>query len=98
MTSEAIPGGVPSILASFDPVMSFLDDESPFGVFDLSGSVQEWTKDSPAGGADARMALVKGGSYTRRDPADFRISSRYIYPETLKSPEIGMRVVLRPRP
>jgi formylglycine-generating enzyme required for sulfatase activity len=84
-------------LASFDPVMSFLDDESPAGVFDLAGSVQEWTKDSPAGSASARLAVVKGGSYGRRDPADFRISSRYIYPETLKNPEIGLRVVLRPK-
>jgi formylglycine-generating enzyme required for sulfatase activity len=85
-------------LASFDPVMSFLDDESP------AGRVSIWRAACRSGPRTARPAAPARGwpwskarSYGRRDPADFRISSRYIYPRTLKNPEIGLRVVLRPK-
>ena len=28
-----------------DPVMTFPEDKSPYGVFDMAGNVQEWTTD-----------------------------------------------------
>jgi formylglycine-generating enzyme len=28
-----------------DPVMSFPEDKSPYGIFDMAGNVQEWTRD-----------------------------------------------------
>ena len=27
-----------------DPVMSFPEDKSPYGIFDMAGNVQEWTQ------------------------------------------------------
>jgi formylglycine-generating enzyme len=35
----------PRTARQIDPVMSFPEDVSPYGVFDLAGNVQEWTKD-----------------------------------------------------
>jgi sulfatase modifying factor 1 len=35
----------PRTARQIDPVMSFLEDVSPYGVFDMAGNVQEWTKD-----------------------------------------------------
>ena len=28
-----------------DPIMTFKEDQSPYGVFDMAGNVQEWTRD-----------------------------------------------------
>ncbi|MFI5455821.1 MAG: SUMF1/EgtB/PvdO family nonheme iron enzyme [Isosphaerales bacterium] len=35
----------PRTAQQVDPVMSFPEDKSPYGVFDMAGNVQEWTRD-----------------------------------------------------
>ena len=35
----------PRAFRQIDPVMTFPEDKSPYGVFDMAGNVQEWTKD-----------------------------------------------------
>ncbi len=35
----------PRTYGQIDPVMTFSEDASPYGVFDLAGNVEEWTKD-----------------------------------------------------
>jgi len=35
----------PRTARQIDPVMSFPEDRSPYGVFDMAGNVQEWTRD-----------------------------------------------------
>jgi formylglycine-generating enzyme required for sulfatase activity len=35
----------PRTARQIDPIMSFPEDVSPYGVFDMAGNVQEWTKD-----------------------------------------------------
>ena len=33
------------VFRQIDPVMSFPEDRSPYGIFDLAGNAQEWTRD-----------------------------------------------------
>ena len=33
------------VFRQIDPVMSFAEDRSPYGIFDLAGNAQEWTRD-----------------------------------------------------
>lgn len=42
---QAIKGLRPRDLRKIDPVMSFSDDASIYGVFDMAGNVEEWTRD-----------------------------------------------------
>ena len=35
----------PRAFRQIDPVMSFPEDKSPYGIFDMAGNVQEWTRD-----------------------------------------------------
>jgi formylglycine-generating enzyme required for sulfatase activity len=40
------PGGSRSrVSGQIDPIMTYPEDTSPYGVFDMAGNVQEWTKD-----------------------------------------------------
>ncbi len=35
----------PRVFRKVDPVMSFPEDRSPYGIFDMAGNIQEWTQD-----------------------------------------------------
>ena len=42
---EAPKWSQPRVFRQIDPVMSFPEDRSPYGIFDMAGNVQEWTRD-----------------------------------------------------
>jgi formylglycine-generating enzyme len=43
--NEPIKGSRPRVLHEIEPKMSFADDHSPYGAFDMAGNVEEWTRD-----------------------------------------------------
>jgi formylglycine-generating enzyme len=43
--NEPIKGSGPRVLHDVKPKMSYADDVSPHGAFDMAGNVEEWTKD-----------------------------------------------------
>jgi formylglycine-generating enzyme len=42
---EAVKWSRARVFRQIDPVMTFREDKSPFGIFDMAGNVQEWTTD-----------------------------------------------------
>jgi hypothetical protein len=43
--NQPIKGSRPRVLHEIEPKMSFADDVSQYGAFDLAGNVEEWTRD-----------------------------------------------------
>ncbi|MDJ0521215.1 MAG: bifunctional serine/threonine-protein kinase/formylglycine-generating enzyme family protein [Planctomycetota bacterium] len=75
-----------------EPVGLFVEDESVFGVRDLTGSVAEWTADWDAEGS---VFWIKGHSWGSQGSDDDRIAGRsYLAPDAV-SPTVGVRVVVR---
>lgn len=74
-----------------EPVLSYPVDQSVSGVFDLSGSVQEWSADPyPAQPGSMR---VTGGSWATGEPEHFRLwADSYAAPDHT-STLIGFRLV-----
>jgi formylglycine-generating enzyme required for sulfatase activity len=75
-----------------EPVGLFPDDESPFGIRDLTGSVAEWTADWKEVG---NLFWVKGSSWASQDPEDARVASRQAFPPAEPRAGVGFRVVVR---
>ena len=42
---EAVKWSRARVFRQIDPVMTFPEDKSPYGIFDMAGNVQEWTTD-----------------------------------------------------
>lgn len=77
----------------------YLNDESPFGVFDMTGNLTEWVSDyykkdyysespsnNPQGPETGSYKVFRGGFWGGSDPAIFRNSARpYLPPETALS-------------
>jgi serine/threonine-protein kinase len=57
-----------------EAVGTFPADESPYGVRDMAGSVQEYCSDRVLNSDTLR--LFRGGGFTQGDPVSFRIASR----------------------
>ena len=76
-------------------VQSFATDVSPFGVWDLAGSVQEATRDL-VGPVPNRYAVF-GGSY-RSDREEELSTTRVEAVENRPNPMVGVRLVLRALP
>jgi formylglycine-generating enzyme required for sulfatase activity len=70
----------------------FPEDESPFGVRDLTGSVSEWTADWVESGGVFR---VKGSSWGSQDIDDDRIDARRTLAPSRASSTVGVRLVVR---
>ena len=76
-----------------EPGLRFPRDESPMGVFDLAGSVAEWTDDlyDPAQG----MKRVAGGCWAWGKMDWFQMWAGQGWPPALAGDETGFRLVLR---
>ncbi len=75
-----------------EPVGLFLDDESVFGVRDLTGSVSEWTADwTPRRGEYRVKGSAWGAAETGLDPVD---AQQTLPPEAVSS-TVGFRVIVR---
>ncbi len=70
----------------------FPEDESVFGVRDLTGSVAEWTADWDGEG---RVFWVKGHAWGSQAPDDDRIAARTAHPPNDASSTVGFRLVVR---
>ncbi len=76
-----------------EPPTSFPTDESPFGVFDLTGSVSEWCRSGgAAGGNDARQCIF-GGAFTQFSVAP--LTSLTSFESDAADPTFGFRLVVR---
>jgi formylglycine-generating enzyme required for sulfatase activity/predicted Ser/Thr protein kinase len=70
----------------------FVDDESLYGVRDLTGSVAEWTADWDGEG---RVFWIKGSAWGSQVPEDDRIAARRALAPTRLSSTVGARVIVR---
>lgn len=78
--------------AAPEPVGLFADDESPFGVRDLTGSVSEWTATWQE---SERTFRVCGASWDEKDLAGCRLGTRRAQPPAAAPPDVGVRVIVR---
>lgn len=78
--------------AAPEPVGLFPDDESVYGVRDLTGSVAEWTADWDGEG---RVFWVKGGAWSSQEPEQDRIAARRALAPTAITSIVGIRLIVR---
>lgn len=74
-------------------------DQSPFGVIDMAGNVQEWTLSGyHTDGIDENedKPVIRGGAWDKHDPSEinnFRCNYRLFKPVDHRSQTIGFRIV-----
>jgi formylglycine-generating enzyme required for sulfatase activity/predicted Ser/Thr protein kinase len=78
-----------------EPVGLFPDDESVFGVRDLTGSAEEWT--STWDGSRGAF-VVRGGSWATEVPADGGLAARLFVRPQAAPARVGFRVIVRAEP
>ncbi len=78
--------------AQIEPVMTFPVDESPFGIYDLAGSMNEWCRPDTGASDDA---VVRGGAWDTSRPEAFRADYFSILPSASRSATIGFRLIAR---
>ncbi|KAF0246247.1 MAG: serine/threonine protein kinase [Planctomycetota bacterium] len=76
------------------PVGSSPEDESPYGVRDLSGGASTWTLNGAAG-ASRSLVIIRGGAWSDSGWSSRLTQRRGSEPETVLS-HIGLRLVARP--
>ena len=77
------------------PVKSFTPNK--YGIFDLSGNVQEWVADEyggPRGFSFRHYGVTRGGDYTSFRPGQIASGSRTPRPVDERSPSVGFRLML----
>ena len=87
------PQGLYDAPGGFEP-----RDESPYGVQDLAGGRQEWTRDRFPGDEQAgAIYRMRGGSWRFSREELFRAASRHYAREDYAGGITGFRLVARPR-
>ncbi len=77
----------------YDAVMSFPIDESPYGVYDMSGSVTEWVEWTRGRGFDG---IAVGGSALRAKAWEFSIFGWHPRDPSYAGGDVGFRLVFAP--
>jgi hypothetical protein len=80
--------------ANVGPVMEFPVDESPFGVFDLTGGSFEWLDawyDEPRA-----LRQLAGGSWAQARADSLRVQGGMGMAHDFSNGETGLRLVVRP--
>ncbi len=75
-------------------------DQSPYGIWDMGGSRQEWTKDiapSPSADTPAHLRTWRGGAWSVELEDEFRTARRGYSNAGYVGGRRGFRLVLRPR-
>lgn len=67
-----------------------------FGLFDCSGGVAEWCE--PAADDPPGTAVVRGGSWSDRDPAQLQPGRMHRLPATYRDADVGFRILIEPAP
>ena len=67
-----------------------------FGLFDCSGGVAEWCE--PAADDPPGTAVVRGGSWSDRDPAQLQPGRTHRLPATYRDADVGFRILIEPAP
>lgn len=67
-----------------------------FGLFDCSGGVAEWCE--PAADDPPGTAVVRGGSWSDRDPAQLQPGRTHRIPATYRDADVGFRILVEPAP
>lgn len=80
-------------VTDLEPVLSFPVDESPYGAFDLGGSLNEWCKDALPETPDLR--IVRGGAWNAPREQSFHAAYRHFVRAPTMASSIGFRLVAR---
>ncbi len=86
-------GGRATLAMAPDRVMSYPIDESPYGVFDMMGSVLEWCDASSDTNVDAERRTLRGTSWSHSE--ERTLAQECELPRSTAIPECGFRLVIR---
>lgn len=78
-----------------EPVLSFPIDESPYGIFDLAGSMTEWCTDPFDEGPGERFISFRGGAWNHVDRQVGRAAYRNGMTPKSANADLGIRLVVR---
>lgn len=75
-----------------EPVISFLIDESPYGVYDLSGSQREWTASDLSRTPTEVLRELRGGAWNDSEPHVGRVAYRFGMSSRIAEAGFGLRL------